>query len=144
MLRLLLRTPVLTAALLAACTGDQPSVILKGERFVVSVADEPHELQRGLMFVDQLPAREGMLFIFPDQAPRAFWMKNTRVSLDILYFDRQLQLVSVQHNIPPCRADPCAVYPSAGPARYVLELNGGVAERLGVRRGDFLQLKLDS
>ena len=65
-------------------------------------------------------------------------MKNTHIPLDILYFDQNYKLVSVQERVPPCRSDPCAHYPSAGPAQYVLELNAGSADKLGVKPGDVL------
>ena len=83
-----------------------------------------------------------MLFIFPDEAPRSFWMKNTRIPLDILYFDSQQNLVSMQQDVPPCRTERCPSYPSEGPARYVLELNAGMASRLNVQTGDYLDIQL--
>jgi uncharacterized membrane protein (UPF0127 family) len=90
------------------------------------------------MFRDAMDADHGMLFIHEVQAPQAYWMKNTRIPLDILYFDEDYRLVSVQQRVPPCRSDPCAQYPSDGPARYVLELNSGTADKLGVKPGDKL------
>jgi uncharacterized membrane protein (UPF0127 family) len=69
-------------------------------------------------------------------------MKNTRIPLDIMYFDADLQLVNVQ-TARPCRTRNCPVYPSAAPAKYVLELNAGKAEELGLRPGDRLELRLD-
>ncbi len=131
----------LLGLLLAGCS-DAPQIELKGQRYTVEVADEPRSWQIGLMFRDKMPLDHGMLFIFPDEEPRGFWMKNTRIPLDILYFDRDLRLVSVAHRAQPCKADPCPSYPSAKPARYVLELNAGQAEQLGVEPGDLLELKL--
>jgi uncharacterized membrane protein (UPF0127 family) len=82
-----------------------------------------------------------MLFIHPDEAPHAYWMKNTRIPLDILYFDSRRRLVSQQRNVPPCTlGDACPAYPSNAPARYVLELNAGEAARLGL--GDGAELRL--
>ncbi|MFK7957224.1 MAG: DUF192 domain-containing protein [Lysobacterales bacterium] len=133
---------MLSLVVVAGCSEAGPSVVLKGQRFQVEVADAPAEQQRGLMFVTNMPEYQGMLFVFPREAPRSFWMKNCRIPLDILYFDSGLQLVSAQLNVPPCRAEPCASYPSAGPARYVLELNAGMAQRLGVNQGDALELAL--
>ena len=68
-------------------------------------------------------------------------MKNTLVPLDILYFDTDRRLVSMQLDVPPCKTDPCPVYPSSAPARYVLELSAGAARRTGVEVGD--ELKID-
>jgi uncharacterized membrane protein (UPF0127 family) len=68
-------------------------------------------------------------------------MKNTLIPLDMLYFDADRRLVSMQPDVPPCRADPCPTYPSNAPARYVLELPAGTARRIGVQAGD--ELKID-
>ena len=81
-----------------------------------------------------------MLFVFAESAPQAFWMKNTLIPLDILYFDDARRLVSMQLDVPPCQADPCAIYPSNVPARYVLELAAGTARRVGIRNGDVLTI----
>lgn len=123
-----------------ACSAQQPSVALNGETFTVDLALTREDQARGLMFVEELPADHGMLFVFPNESRRSFWMKNTRIPLDIMYFDSDLNLVSVSENARPCVADPCPAYPSAGPAQYVLELNAGMARQLGVERGDPLKL----
>mgnify|MGYP003488624604 FL=1 len=66
-------------------------------------------------------------------------MKNTYIALDILYFDERKKLVSAQLNVPPCGEQAqCPVYPSAGPAKYVLEINAGLAEQLKLKPGDTL------
>ena len=134
---------VLAALLLvAACAPPGPGVILRNQRFSVEVADDPGERTLGLMFREEMPADHGMLFIFEQEVPRAFWMKNTRIPLDILYFNRRLALVSLHRHVPPCRADPCPNYPSEKAAKYVLELNAGIAQRLKVAPGDSLILDL--
>lgn len=137
----------LLAALLAfgctACATGEPWVELRGERFTVEIADDQEEQRRGLMFRDSMERDHGMLFIFPNEAPRGFWMRNTRIPLDILYFDAELRLVSVAANARPCKTERCPSYPSEGPAQYVLELNAGIAGELGVTRGDVLSLHLD-
>ena len=70
-------------------------------------------------------------------------MKNTKIPLDIFYFDEDLKLVNVSENTPPCRSSRCPGYPSTGPAKYVLELNAGKAAELGAKPGDELKLHLD-
>lgn len=128
--------------LLAACAGTDPHwVELRGERFTVEIADDDASRARGLMFRDSLPSGHGMLFIHDAEEPQAFWMKNTRIPLDIFYFDAQRRLVSVSRRTPPCtRGDRCPVYPSRGPALYTLELIAGEADRLGVETGDELHM----
>jgi uncharacterized membrane protein (UPF0127 family) len=124
----------------AACatgSGDDRWVEVKGKRFTVEVADDDAERARGLMFRDQMAADQGMLFIHDQEAPQAYWMKNTRIPLDIFYFDATRKLVSVQRRVPPCSlGDQCPPFPSDGPALYVLELNAGLADELGVKPGD--------
>lgn len=123
---------------LAGCASDGGQwVELKGQRFTVEVADDDAERNRGLMFRDQLPDGHGMLFVHDAQRPLAYWMKNTRIPLDIFYFDAQRKLVSVSRGVPPCSlGDRCPPYPSDGPALYVLELNAGQANALQVSPGD--------
>ena len=143
MLRLLL-----TASLLALCgtacahpaDGAPVTVTLRGHHYSVELATNEAAREHGLMMRSSLAPDHGMLFVFPDTAPRGFWMMNTLIPLDILYFDSGRRLVSAQVDVPPCRADPCPIYPSAGPARYVLEVSAGTARRIGVRDGDVLAI----
>lgn len=123
-------------ASVGACASDAPWVEVKGERFTVTIADDDQSRARGLMFVDELPDDQGMLFVFRREAPRAFWMRNTRIPLDIIYLNATLQVVDIIKNAKPCRSQRCPSYPSAKPAQYVLELNGGMSDRLGLEIGD--------
>jgi uncharacterized membrane protein (UPF0127 family) len=129
---------------LCACTARAagPSVELKGKHFDIEIAADDAARTRGLMFRDAMPADHGMLFLFDAMEPRVFWMKNTHIPLDILYFDQKYKLVSMQQRVPPCRSagNDCPQYPSTGPAQYVLELNAGVADTLGVKEGDELKV----
>ncbi len=137
--RLALIVFLLVAPLLGCASGGGHWVELKGQRFAVEVADDGPERNRGLMYRDQLAEGTGMLFLHDIEEPLAYWMKNTRIPLDIFYFDSQRKLVSVSRGVPPCSlGDRCPPYPSAGPALYVLELNAGEASRLGVAAGDEL------
>ena len=90
-----------------------PWVELNGKRFDVEIADDDAERARGLMFRDAMDADHGMLFIHEREEPQAYWMKNTRIPLDILYFDDARKLVSMQRDVPPCSlGDQCPPYPS--------------------------------
>lgn len=135
---------LIVALFSSGCAAGGDWVELGGQRYVVEVARTDAERERGLMFRDELPAGHGMLFIHPRQEPQAYWMKNTRIALDILYFDDSHRLVSQQRDVPPCSlGDACPPYPSDAPARYVLELNAGEAARLGLHNGDALRVSSD-
>lgn len=131
--------------LLAACVSapQRTIVTLRGTSFAVELATDAMTRERGLMMRTSLPEGHGMLFVFRKEVPQGFWMKNTLIPLDILYFDGKRRFVSVQADVPPCKADPCPIYPSAAPARYVLELSGGTAARMGLKTGDELTLAGD-
>ena len=126
-----------TSLLLAGCaSASGPWVELSGQRYTVEIADDDAERAQGLMFRDAMDADRGMLFIHEREEPQSYWMKNTKIPLDILYFDGQRRLVSVQRDVPPCSlGDRCPPYPSDAPARYVLELNAGEAARLKLAPG---------
>ena len=131
--------------LLAGCASAADSwVELAGKRYAVEVADNGAERERGLMFRDELAPDHGMLFVHEREEPLAYWMKNTRIPLDILYFDNAHRLVSQQRDVPPCSlGDACPPYPSAAPARYVLELNAGQASQLDLQTGARLEIDPD-
>lgn len=137
--------PLLALLLAAAAAGCSASdddlwVEFKGRRFAVEIADDDAERARGLMFREAMDADRGMLFIHDAEDPQAYWMKNTKIPLDIFYFNRARRLVSVQRRVPPCSmGNACPPYPSEGPARYVLELNAGMADALRAAPGDELR-----
>ncbi|NJC42329.1 hypothetical protein GGQ87_002624 [Brevundimonas alba] len=101
--------------------------------FLVEIADDDMERQRGLMHREPLADDRGMLFEFPDVAERGFWMHNTPSPLDIIYIDSYGRIVSIAKNATP-NSD--AVLPSNGPAAGVLEIRGGRADQIGAKPGD--------
>ena len=131
---------------LPACSALQskPWVEIKGQRFTIEVADSFAERERGLMFRDSLEKDNGMLFIHDTEEPQAYWMKNTKIPLDILYFSKDRKLVSAQERVPPCSAgDRCPPYASEGAALYVLELNAGSVELFKIKAGDEMKISPD-
>ena len=108
----------------------------------VEVADEPYSLSKGLMFRESLADGSGMLFVFPDEKPRAFWMKNTLIPLDMLFISADKRVVSIQKNVMPCVTTTCASYASEGAAMYVLEVNAGFADRYGITQGDLVGFEI--
>ena len=117
------------------------TVTLAHTRFTTQVATTNESRAYGLMDRTTMPADSAMLFVFQHAEPRWFWMKNTKIPLDILFFDARHKLVAMQLDALPCANDPCKVYPSNKPARYVLELAAGTAQRLGVREGAQLHIE---
>ena len=135
-MRRIVLLPLLACAMSGCAGASQPWVELGGQRYAVELADDDAERARGLMFRDAMADDHGMLFIHDAQEPQAYWMKNTRIALDILYFDTDRRLVAQQRDVPPCSlGDACPSYPSNAPARYVLELNAGQAEKLKLQDG---------
>ena len=136
---------LLTACSLSACaSAHSPWVELAGHRYAIEIADDDAERARGLMFRETLAPDAGMLFVFDDEQPRAFWVHNCKISLDILYFDHDFKLVSSALSVPPCSLDPsqCPSYASEKPAKYVLELAAGRATEIGAVVGDKLSVEL--
>lgn len=106
-------------------------------QFVVQIADEPAEQATGLMHAIEMPADGGMLFLFPEAAPRAFWTMNTLLSLDMVFIAEDGTIVNIAERTRPF--DPSRgpeTHRSTGPATAVLEINGGVSQLLGIAAGD--------
>lgn len=136
---------VAIALMLSGCAiAGGPWVELGGQRYKVEIADDDAERAQGLMFRDELASGTGMIFIHDREEPLAYWMKNTKIPLDILYFDNAHKLVAQQRDVPPCSAgNACPTYPSNAPARYVVELNAGEAVKLKLQNGAKLTLSKD-
>lgn len=105
----------------------------------VEVADDAAEQERGLMDREHLPNGHGMIFVFDEPRELRFWMKNTLLPLDILYFDADADFVS-RTTMSPCLADPCPLYPSNGLARFALEVNAGEPLTVPIGMGWVLSL----
>lgn len=130
-------------ALLVACssTPKGPLVTIhtsSGDaEVVVELALTRDSQARGLMWRTELPEGTGMLFVFPEEAERSFWMSNTPIPLDILYIRGDGSVVSIASRTTPYSE---ASIPSRGACRYVLEVPGGWSEKHGIRPGDKVTL----
>ena len=102
-------------------------------QFDIEIADNDYEVQTGLMHRKSMQNGRAMLFIFPESRILSFYMKNTYISLDIIYIDKDKHIVSIQENTKPL--DETSL-PSGFPAQYVLEINAGLSKKLGVGVGD--------
>lgn len=105
-------------------------------KFMVEIADEEAERQRGMMYRDALADDRGMLFQFQDVQPRGFWMRNTPNSLDIIYVAPDGKIVSIAANAVPFSEE---TLPSDGPANGVVEVRGGRAAEIGAKPGDLVR-----
>lgn len=123
-----------------------PVIVLNTEKgkteIPVDIADTSEERSKGLMYRESIPENYGMFFVFEEERERNFWMKNTLVPLDMIFFDGNYKVVNIVHNARPCKKDPCRVYPSEKPAKYVLEVNGGKSDGIGLKEGDVAQLNI--
>lgn len=102
-------------------------------RFDVELATTPEQQSQGLMHRTEMAADVGMLFLFEPERPVSFWMKNTLISLDMLFVAADGKIVNIGERTEPLST---ASVPSDGPVRAVLEINGGLSGMLGIGPGD--------
>lgn len=100
--------------------------------FEIEVAKESFETSQGLMYRKSMLANRGMLFIFDNEIVRSFWMKNTYISLDIIYVNQNKEVIHIARNTTPKSETNIS---SIKPAQYVFEVNAGTADSLGIAEG---------
>jgi uncharacterized membrane protein (UPF0127 family) len=105
----------------------------------VEIADTDVLRMQGLMFRENLAWNRGMLFVFENEDPYSFWMKNTRIPLDIIWIGADKRVVYIKEQALPCVAQSCETYSPAAKAKYVLEVNSGWVARNGIRVGDVVK-----
>lgn len=113
---------------------------MAGQQISLEVARTPQEQAMGLMYRTSLDPDRGMLFSFGWPQPVSFWMKNTKIPLDMVFLLKG-QVKAIEANVPPCTTNPC---PSYGPQTLidqVIELRGGRAAELGLKAGDQVIIK---
>lgn len=107
---------------LGACTPKKSFVIINKEKIEIEIAQTTEERKNGLMFRENLCKKCGMLFVFKEEAPLSFWMKNTLIPLSMIFIDADLNIINIE-NAEPCETELCPSYKSKKPAMYVLEIN---------------------
>ncbi len=131
---------LLAASAAVAQSCSDTAVYLKGDwgqaRFAVEIADDAAERAEGLMHRTELPTFSGMLFVYPHPQSLSFWMRNTLIELDMIFIDPQGVVHHVHHRAQPLDETP--VLGGRG-LTHVLEVNGGVAEQLGIGVGDVIR-----
>ncbi|MBD3328271.1 DUF192 domain-containing protein [Candidatus Peregrinibacteria bacterium] len=108
--------------------------------FIVEIADTIEKRQEGLMFREELDQNYGMWFVFDKEQELSFWMKNTLIPLDMIFVNDEFYVVDIVKNAQPCKSDPCSSYPADRPARYVLEINAGLSDLMGIEEGDEVEV----
>ena len=117
----------------------ETAVCFQDQCFTVETAGTFEEQSQGLQFRTELAPDAGMLFIFSHDGRYAFWMKDTLIPLDMIWLDRDMKVVHMKENVPPCTHDPCPSYSPESPARYVLELNAGMVQKIGLKIDDVMR-----
>jgi len=108
--------------------------------FTAEVPLSAYGFELGLMHREHLDLDKGMLFAYPDSNQRTFWMKNTLIPLDIMFIDENFVIQKI-HNAVPCVTEPCELYASEVPVKYVFEINGNLAAENNINIGDFVQIR---
>jgi len=114
---------------------ESEKVCFENNCFKVEIADTQEEREKGLMFKKSMLDNEGMLFVFNESKIYPFWMKNTLISLDIIWINENKEVVFIANNAQPCEEDPCPLYNPGKEALYVFEINEGLSEKIGLEVG---------
>lgn len=112
-------------------TDRQPVVTIE-----IEIADDDASREQGLMYRTSMGENEGMFFVFFEDGFKSFWMKNTVMPLDIMFVNANNEITTIHRNTTPFSEEE---YPSSGPARYVVEVRGGFADRHNIRVGSMIR-----
>lgn len=135
------QTPVITDTVFT--NEGNVTFLKKGNKKVlhkvnIEVSDEDRERAQGLMYRSHMGDDQGMIFIFPRSEPQSFWMKNTKIPLDIIYINEQNEIVKIYKQTKPFNT---TSLPSGKNAMYVVEINGGLTDKFGITEGDIIEFK---
>lgn len=125
--------------------GENPefvNFVKNGLKIKVDVAAAPYEWTKGLMFRESMSEDSGMLFMFPNSEARSFWMKNTLISLDIIFISADKRIVDIKEDFEPCPSSQifCPSYNSVAESMYVVEVNAGVVNINNIKIGDIVEI----
>ncbi len=128
---------VLLLLLLTGCQHE-PSVTLNGKNVLVEIANNDQERSVGLMYREHLDENKGMLFTYPDENIRSFWMKNTLIPLDMIFINKNFEIVDI-HQAEPCpKEGECPSY--GAKAQYILEVNKGFSQKNNISVGNKIKI----
>lgn len=108
--------------------------------FNAEIAETQKEREQGLMSREKLNRDEGMLFEFNNENRSGFWMKNTLIPLDIIWIGENKQIIYIYENAEPCEEEICPIIGPEVIAKYVLEINGGIAKEINLKVGDTVSI----
>jgi uncharacterized protein len=138
----LLMVVVFAPAFASACQVQPRVTIATGEgrelSFKVEIADTPPKRELGLQYRRELAADHGMLFLFPAEKEQSFWMKNTPIALDLIFINKARRIVGIVEQAVPFSLEPRSV---RAPSQFVLEINGGISRRFGIKAGDVVRFE---
>jgi len=129
--------------LVTSSCGAEPKVVISTREgreavFQVEVADTPTKRELGLQYRKDLAADRGMIFLFPAPSVQSFWMKNTPLPLDMIFIGSDRKIVGIVEQTVPFSLDSRSV---GRPSQFVLEINGGLAKRHGIKAGDAVRFE---
>ncbi|NMB70008.1 DUF192 domain-containing protein [candidate division WWE3 bacterium] len=116
-------------------------VSIGGKDVEAEIASTPQERIKGLMYRTVLEDGKGMLFTFGSASQYPFWMKNMKISIDIIWIGENMTVIDIDQNVPPCEQENCEYYTPASAAKYVLEVPAGWAQRNNVQTGNTVEFK---
>jgi len=126
----------------SACQAQsQVTITTVGGReltFQIEVADTPAKRELGLQYRRDLAVDRGMIFLFPAESEHSFWMKNTPIPLDMIFISKDLKIVGIVEQAVPFSTDSRSV---PGASQFVLEINGGLSKRYGIKAGDSVRFR---
>ena len=123
-------------------SGDSLEATFENGAIVyLKVADEPRELEKGLMGVRSLAKDEGMIFVYSEEKIRHFWMKDVKIDLDIIFLNFEKEIVNIK-TMKPCRSETCITYSSNSPSQYAIEVNEGYVRKNGISIGQRVDFEL--
>lgn len=109
-------------------------------RYKIKIADTYASREKGLMFVKEMPANEGMIFIYENVSLRRMWMKNTYIPLDMLFVSEDLKIVHIHEGAKP---EDETIISSLVPVKYTIELNAGEVAKKNIKIGDKIEIIRD-
>ena len=119
--------------------GTMATIVVAATPFTVEIAETDEQKAHGLMGRESMPANTGMWFVFDRPVQEQFWMKDTLIPLDLLFIGDDMKIVSIAKNAKPLSEE---LISSTAPYKFVLEVNGGIADKYGFKVGDAVQKRI--